>query len=117
MEAVRITTTNFRGGMFDRFFVRRDQGFGPGWYVFGRNPAYGDSYVKRCAQPDVKPRRHRHYNCRVMPGWERKRDAQRWADILNQRSADCAGLMMSVPLHGARFFEDERGIGGLGRAA
>jgi hypothetical protein len=85
-----LETTNYSGHVFSDFYVRRDPGYGPGWFVFGRNSEkYGTiadgsgAYVKRCAWPDRPPRRHVHYNGQVQHGWRLKRDAQAVADRLN----------------------------------
>jgi len=98
-------TVGFRGGWFNRFYPRTDPGTGPGWYVFGRNPAYGDSYVMLCGRPPVKARRHPHYNCQVRRGWKTRREAQLAADIMNQRDMDCQAFMPNDPLHGTKFKE------------
>lgn len=67
------------------YHARRDPGYGPGWYVFGRS---FDEYapagiVMRCAQPDVKLRAHPHYNCKVQRGWLTLREAQAVAAMMN----------------------------------
>jgi hypothetical protein len=88
-EPFLFDNTNYSGHDFRNFFVSRDHS-GPGWYIFGRNSEkYGTlpngrgAYVKLCARPDVKPRRHPHYNGKVRRGWRLKRDAQAVADRLN----------------------------------
>lgn len=92
-----LETVNYSGHAFSAFYVRRDPGHGPGWYVFGRNAEkYGrkddgsGAYVMRCAWPDRKPRRHPHYNGLVQAGWRLKREAQAVADALNSRGAEPA---------------------------
>lgn len=106
LDGVVLTLRGFRGGFFSGFYVSRDSHtHGPGWYVFGRNPAYGGHYVMCCARPDVPMRRHPHYNGRVMRGWHTRRDAQRVADVMNQRDADTLGAFAHLPLHGTVFKE------------
>jgi hypothetical protein len=88
IPGVVIKTVDYKDRKYDRFYVARDPGFGPGWYVFGRNPEYGDHLVMNCARPDVKPRSHPHYNQRVQRGWLYKRDAQAIADQMNALSKE-----------------------------
>lgn len=76
MDEIAVTTVNYKGDIFDLFHARRDPGMGPGWYVFGRNPSYGDHYIMLCARPNVTPRRHPHYNVQVRRGWTTKREAE-----------------------------------------
>lgn len=38
---VDIRLVGFRGGHFSSFYARRSKTDGPGFYVFGTNPAYG----------------------------------------------------------------------------
>lgn len=76
---------DYRGRFFDRFHAHTDPAGGPGWYVFGRNPEYGDRMVKLVARPNVKPRKHPHYNGPVRRGWHLKRDAVAVAKYLNER--------------------------------
>ena len=90
---VEINTVNYRGDMFDRFYARKDPHSAPGWFVFGRNPGYGDHYIMLCARPAVKARKHPHYNVAVRRGWSTKREAESIAAELNQRAADCAAFL------------------------
>jgi hypothetical protein len=85
-EGVQVTTRNYRGDEFREFYARRDPGTAPGWFIFGRNPAYGGRYIMLCARPDVTPRRHPHYNCKVQRGWHTQREAQAIADWLNREN-------------------------------
>jgi hypothetical protein len=92
MEDFTFDPVNYSGHVFSGYFVRRDPASGPGFYVYGRNSEkYGTrpdglgAYVKLCARPAVRPRRHPHYNAAVQRGWKRKRDAQAVADFLNRR--------------------------------
>lgn len=101
---VEITLTGFRGGHFSKFYARRSSVDGPGFYVYGTNPAYCGRYVMPCARPDVPPRRHRHYNVKVRAGWRTLREAKAVADEMNRRDADCIGLLDSLgELHGTKF--------------
>jgi hypothetical protein len=107
-QPVIIQLTGFRGGHFTQHFARRDPGYGPGWYVFGTNPAYNGRYTMRTAQPDVPMRRHPHYNVRVQRGWRTKREAARIAAEMNHRDADCIAMVQSLgDLHGTVFREGE----------
>lgn len=72
-----------QGRVYDRFYPRRSIENGPGWFVFGRNPGYGDTLIRLCAQPDVKPRRTKYYNGKVQRGYVTRREAQQVADKLN----------------------------------
>lgn len=90
MTGVEIETVNYSGHSFSDFYVSKDAGHAPGWFVYGRNSEkYGKrqdgsgAYVMLCARPAVKPRRHPHYNCRVRRGWSTKREAQVIAGRLN----------------------------------
>lgn len=106
MRGVDIKLTGFRGGHFSRFYAARSKHNGPGWYVYGRNPAYGDRYVMLCARPDIAPQRHRGYNVKVRAGWRTKAEAQAIADRMNQMDRD-AGMLDFLeslgPLHGTEF--------------
>jgi hypothetical protein len=105
-EPILIQLTGFRGGHFISHFARRDPGYGPGWYVFGRNPAYGSTYTMLTGQPDVMPRKHPHYNCYIQRGWKTKSEAEAIAAVMNQRDADCMGAITSLgALHGTIFRE------------
>ena len=48
-QVVLIELTGFRGGHFTGHYARLDTACGPGWYVFGRNPAYNGTYTLRTA--------------------------------------------------------------------
>lgn len=74
---------DYKGRSYADFYVRRAPASGPGWYVFGRNPEYGNTLIRLCARPAVKPRAHRHYNVSVRRGWRTRREAQAAADLLN----------------------------------
>jgi len=57
-----------------------------------------------CARPDVKPRRHRHYNVPVQPGFHTLREAQAVAAEMNRRDVDCLAFIASLgELHGTQF--------------
>lgn len=91
MNGVEIETRNYSGHVFSEFYVQRNPGLAPGWFVFGRNAEkYGrlpdgrGAYVMLCARPDVRPRRHPHYNGQVRRGWHLKRQAQAVADAMNR---------------------------------
>lgn len=75
IPGVVVSTQDYRGRTFDRFEVRRDPGHAPGWFIFGRNPQYGDRLVMLVARPDVAPRRTQGYNGAVRRGWHTKRAA------------------------------------------
>ena len=77
------TGPDYRGREYDRFHARPDYGLAPGWFVFGRNPEYGDNLVMLRARPDVKARQHPHFNGKVRRGWHTKREAQAIADAMN----------------------------------
>ena len=72
---------DYRGRVFSDFYVSTNPAHGPGWYVFGRNEAR--NVIKVCAQPNVTPRKHPHYNIRVRRGFKTMREAQACANFLN----------------------------------
>ncbi len=76
------STLDLRGRHYDRFFARRDS-VAPGWFVFGRNPEYGDALVMPCAWPDAPPVTYKKRNGKVRLGWRTKGEAQFWADHMN----------------------------------
>jgi hypothetical protein len=89
-QVVDVCFTNYSGHEFRDFFPERDGARGPGWYVFGRNAEkYGTradgkgAYTMLCARPEVKARKHPHYNISVRRGWRTKAEAQQVADQLN----------------------------------
>lgn len=95
-DSVEVETVNYSGHTFGEFYVSRDHGHAPGWFVFGRNAEkYGThpdgrgAYVMLCARPAVPPRKHPHYNAPVRRGWRTKREAQAVADRLNQEAPPC----------------------------
>lgn len=105
-EPVDVQTTGFRGGHFTGFYVRRGDHDGPGWFIFGRNPAYGGSYIALVARPDLKARRHPHYNCKVRRGWRLMREAQAVCDVMTARDRDSLAMVASLgELHGTVFKE------------
>ena len=108
-QSVLIQLIGFRGGHFTGFYAQRDPGYGPGWYVFGTNPAYGGTYTMRTAQPDVKLRPHPHYNCLVQRGWSTRREAEAMAAEMNIRDLDCLGMVASLgpSKESARFFLEQ----------
>lgn len=79
-----LNEPDYAGRHYDRFFVSRDH-VGPGWYIFGRNPEYGNHLICLVARPNVPPRKHSHYNVRVRRGFRLKRDAESVAAYLNTR--------------------------------
>jgi hypothetical protein len=85
LYGVVIETVDYAGRVFDRFHARRDSSTGTGWYVFGRNPGYGDNLIKLCARPDVPCRRHPHYNNPVQRGFRTRAEAQIVADAMNEQ--------------------------------
>lgn len=85
MDGVDFHDIDWMGRKFTDFYPARSPEKGPGWYVFGRNPAYNDSLIHLCARPDVEPRKHRLYNGLVRRGWSTKREAQAVADQLNSK--------------------------------
>ena len=85
MTATEIARQDSRGRIFANFYPRRDPASGPGWYVFGRNPEYAGALIMLCARPDVKPRKHPHYNCLVRRGYHTKAEAAHVAAQLNRR--------------------------------
>lgn len=78
--------TDYKGRSYSRFYPAKDAKTGPGWYVFGRNPEYGDTLIMLCGRPAVAPRHHPHYNGKIRRGWPTKALAQYWADVLNRQS-------------------------------
>lgn len=78
-----IRTVNYKGDVFNCFYVRQDPSTGPGWYVFGRNEKYDGRYIMLCARPNVKERRHPYYNKLVRRGWHTKREANAIAKEMN----------------------------------
>lgn len=75
MEKFLFVTTDGRGRQFDQFYVAKSDADGPGYYIFGRNPEYGGRLIMLCGRPDVAPRKHPHYNCKVRRGWKTRREA------------------------------------------
>ena len=71
-----FSAVDYRGRVFADFHARKDPSFGPGWFIFGRNAEYDGRLVRNCGRPDVKPRKHPHYNGRVYRGWATKRACQ-----------------------------------------
>jgi hypothetical protein len=105
-QQVLFTATGFRGGHFTGHWAGPNTS-GPGWTVWGRNPAYGGSYVMETAHPAKNRRHHPHWNILTTPGWRTRREAQAVAAELNRRDADCMGAIASLgALHGTRFRED-----------
>ena len=76
---------DYRGRLYSDFYPRRAPSSGPGWFVFGRSPEYGNTLIRLCARPAVEPRAHPHYNVMVRRGWRTRRAAQAAADLLNRR--------------------------------
>lgn len=80
-NAIIVDIVDYKGREFDTdFHVGRDPAHGPGWYVFGRCSI--DGVIKVVARPNVKLRRHPHYNCKVRRGWQTKTMAQAVANSL-----------------------------------
>jgi len=71
---------DYRNRVFSGFYLARAPTRGPGWYIWGRNPEYGGRLVRLCGWPDVRPRKHPHYNIRVRRGWLRRSEAQQVLD-------------------------------------
>lgn len=73
---------------FMDFYVSRVN-TAPGWFVLGRNDAYGKDergrglIVRLVARPNVKPRKFKFWNGKFRRGWLLKREAQVVADHLN----------------------------------
>lgn len=105
MDQIEFRGRGFRGGFFSAFYVAKHPQSGPGWYVHGRNPAYGGGYVMVCARPDVPARAHPHYNVKVRRGFRTMREARWVASVLNAKDADCRGMFADLPLHGTTFKE------------
>lgn len=83
MDGVLFEPVDYRGRVYDRFYAARDSHHGPGWFVWGRNPEYGDRLCKVVARPNVAPRRYKHWNGRVRRGWATKAEAYSVAARLN----------------------------------
>lgn len=66
------------------FHVRRDPGYGPGWYVFARNTTSTFHGIAKVAWPNKPPRKHRGYNARTQAGWSKKAEAEKAARILER---------------------------------
>lgn len=105
---------DYRGRVYDRFHARRSPDTGPGWYVYGRNVDYGDTLVMLCAWPDVPERKHKHYNGKVLRGWNTKREAEAVASRMNATAGLCPICGARVRLTGATV--DGRLIGSCGDA-
>ena len=89
-QEIQYNNVNEGGYIFTDFYVCKDHGLSPGWFIFGRNKVkYGihddgkGAYVMLCARPSVKPRKHPHYNGKVKRGWHTKKEAQAICDELN----------------------------------
>lgn len=80
-----FSRSDYRGRSYADFYPRRSPASGPGWYVFGRSPEYGNTLIRLCARPAAKPRAHPRYNVMVRRGWRTRRAAQAAADLLNRR--------------------------------
>lgn len=99
--SIEVTTTGFRGGHFTRFYVATYHGVAPGWFVFGKNPAYGGRYTMVVARPDVKARKRPNWNGLVRAGWRTMREARAVAALLNERDAASLDLVATLgDLHG-----------------
>lgn len=82
-----LENVDHKGRVFNRDVrVLRDPSTGPGWYVFAKD-AQSD-VIKLIARPDVSPRKHPHYNLRVMRGWLTKREAENVASIVSNLIRD-----------------------------
>lgn len=84
IQNVEIEVVDYKGRVYDRFYVDKDPARGPGWFVFGMNPEYGDRLRMNCARPVGPRRKYKYYNGRVHRGWRLKREAQEIADRMNQ---------------------------------
>lgn len=104
IPGVKFTGRGFRGGFFNAFFVRRSTMVeGPGWFVYGSNPAYGGRYTMLCAHPDAAARKYPGYNCKVHRGWRTKREADAVALELNNRDVAFLDRISTLPLNGTVF--------------
>lgn len=81
-----LAPVDYKGRRYADFFVARDPGRGPGWFVFGVNNDAG-RIICNVARPNRERRAHPRYNGRVLHGWRLKRDAQGVADELNKAQA------------------------------
>ena len=77
---MNFSNEGYDGSKFGAFFVEKDGGAGPGWFIFGRNchkygrHANGDgAYRMLCGYRIEKG--HRHYGGKVRHGWRTKREA------------------------------------------
>lgn len=84
MEYILI---DYKGRVYREFFVSKDPGLAPGWFVYGRcRNEYGpNGIIFLVGRPAVKPRKHPHYNVKIRRGWHSKREAQAYADQLNRQ--------------------------------
>lgn len=98
IDGVLIELVDYKGRTYNRFHVRRDEGKAPGWFVWGRNPEYGDNLIHLCARPDVKLRAHPHYNYKVRRGWPTKKEAQAIADRMNKELQMETGKITGIHL-------------------
>jgi hypothetical protein len=89
-------SVDYKGRVFDRFYVSKDPLHGPGWYVFGRNPDYNDRLVALVAQPAIKPRGHPNYNIRVQRGWSTRREALAYANWFNANTSPTTIIGMTT---------------------
>lgn len=76
---------DYKGRMFGPpFYVSRQDGYAPGWFVLGSNEEYGGRLRKIVARPNVPARNYKYWNGQVRRGWWLKREAQVVADMLNK---------------------------------
>lgn len=66
------------------FYVSRQDGYAPGWFVLGRNDEYGGRLRKVVARPNVPYRSYKYWSGHRKRGWWLKREAQAVADMLNK---------------------------------
>ena len=108
--SIEVTTTNFRGGHHTRFYAAMDHSHGPGWFIYGRNPAYDGKYSMVVARPDVKARKRPNWNVLTRAGWRTLREARAVAALLNERDAANYDEIETLgPLHGTYFKTEEVG--------
>ncbi len=76
---------DYKGRVFTGpFYVSRQDGYAPGWFVLGRNDEYGGRLRKVVSRPNVPFRTYKFWNGPRQRGWWLKREAQAVADMLNK---------------------------------
>jgi hypothetical protein len=88
IDGVKFNNLGYDGSILKDFYAARNHATGPGWYVIGKGDKYGGTYRMVVATPDKKARKLPLWNCKIVSGWDTKKEAQAIADRLNQLTTD-----------------------------